>query len=459
MGAAALSGAQLLAACGAFGGGTGGNSGGSEADEVSGSFDWKREEGTTIRAILNKHPYTDALLPDLKTFTEKTRIKFEYDVFPEDSYFDKLTVALSSGQSTYDVFMTGAYQTWQYGPPGWLENLTPWIENESATSPDYDWEDVFPNLRAATRWNFKVGKPVGSGGQWALPWGFETNCITYQTDVWRKYGIKGPETFDDLIETAKFITAKEDGMYGIATRGSRNWGTIHPGFMTMYSRMGLKDYELGDGGLIPRMNTPGAVEFQKKWANMNREAGAPDWTSYSWYQVNSDMGARRVAMAFDADIGMYFVNLPKATAASGNIGWHPGPKGPDGSLATNLWVWSLGMSAKSQKKSAAWLFLQWATGKEHLHKAALESTHIDTVRQSIAGDPAYKNRFARTNAKGFLDTFDQVIDATKIQFTPQQKFFDTTTSWAAALQNIYRGEDAQGILDDLASNLKASVGS
>ena len=451
--AAALSSTQLLASC-AFGG-TGGQAGESEAKDISGSFDWKREEGATIRLLLNKHPYTDALLADLKSFKEKTGIDVQHDIFPEENYFDKVTLDLSSGQANYDAFMLGAYMVWQYGPPGWLEDLEPWIQNESATNADYDWEDVLPNLRAADSWSLKVGDPLGTGGQWALPWGFETNAIAYRSDVFNKLGLKPAETLDELVELAAVLSEKAEGMYGIAVRGTRSWATIHPGFMTQYSRMGEKDYTVEGNNLTPRMNTPTSVDFHDKWMGMVKDSGPPNWTQYTWYQVGSDLGAQEAAMIFDADINSYFQNQPGSTPAAGKIAWHPGPKGPDGSLATNLWVWSLGMNAKSQNKSAAWLFLQWATGKEHLRKAALEANHVDPVRKSIAEDTAFKDVMARN--ENYIDTFNQLIDSTAIQFTPQPKFFDTTTSWAATLQEIYRGADAKGALDSLASDLKSKV--
>jgi multiple sugar transport system substrate-binding protein len=451
--AAALSSTQLLASC-AFGG-TGGQAGESEAKDISGSFDWKREEGATIRLLLNKHPYTDALLADLKSFKEKTGIDVQHDIFPEENYFDKVTLDLSSGQANYDAFMLGAYMVWQYGPPGWLEDLEPWIQNESATNADYDWEDVLPNLRAADSWSLKVGDPLGTGGQWALPWGFETNAIAYRSDVFNKLGLKPAETLDELVELAAVLSEKAEGMYGIAVRGTRSWATIHPGFMTQYSRMGEKDYTVEGNNLTPAMNTPTSVDFHDKWMGMVKDSGPPNWTQYTWYQVGSDLGAQEAAMIFDADINSYFQNQPGSTPAAGKIAWHPGPKGPDGSLATNLWVWSLGMNAKSQNKSAAWLFLQWATGKEHLRKAALEANHVDPVRSSIAEDTAFKDVMARN--ENYIDTFNQLIDSTEIQFTPQPKFFDTTTSWAATLQEIYRGADAKATLDSLASDLKSKV--
>lgn len=128
---AAASSVPLLSACGAGFGGGDSKSDGSAADDVTGSFDWRRHRGTTVKALLNKHPYTDALIAELGTFTEKTGIKVEYDVFPEDNYFDKLTVDLSSGRASYDIFMLGAYMVWQYGPrAGWRTSV-----RGCATSP------------------------------------------------------------------------------------------------------------------------------------------------------------------------------------------------------------------------------------------------------------------------------------------------------------------------------------
>ena len=424
------------------------------AADVTGPFDWKRDSGTTIKALLNEHPYTTALEKDLKAFSDLTGITVEYDKFPESNYFEKLTVDLQSGQPSYDVFMLGAYFVWQYGPPGYLEDFNPWIQNGAATSPDYDWEDIYPNLRSADQWSLKVGDPLGTGGQYALPWGFETNTVMYNTEVFKKLGVKPAETLDELLELARTLNEKAPGagypdMYGIGARGSRQWATIHPGFMTMYSRMGAKDFEINGDAVKPVMNSDVAVDFTGKWAQMLKDAGPPNWTNYYWYDVGNDLGAEKAAMIFDADILGYFNNK------SGKVGWHPGPKGPDGSLLTNQWIWSLGMSAKSSKKSAAWAFLQWATSKEHLRKSALEAEHIDPVRKSIVDDPAFKDRMAPQT--GFLDTFNAVIDQTKILFTPQPAFFEATTLWAQALQDIYGGADAKETLDKLVDDIESTV--
>src|ERR1700712_5747306 len=60
------------------------------------SYDWQAQKGQSIKLLLNKHPYTDAMLHNIYNFKTLTGIDVTYDVFPEDVYFDKVTAALSS---------------------------------------------------------------------------------------------------------------------------------------------------------------------------------------------------------------------------------------------------------------------------------------------------------------------------------------------------------------------------
>ncbi|WP_156520198.1 extracellular solute-binding protein, partial [Rhodococcus sp. EPR-157] len=166
------------------------------------------------------------------------------------------------------------------------------------------------------------------------------------------------------------------------------------------------------------------------------------------------LGDGTAMMVFDADSATYPKNKPGASAQAGNIGWYPGPAGPDGSYATNLWTWSLAMNSMSKNKHAAWLFMQWATGKEAMSKAVQGGIYADPVRKSVF-DGVFKDQVA--DQAGYLETFETVIDQSKIQFTPQKKFFDTTQNWASALQDIYGGDDAQSRLDGLAKTNTSKV--
>lgn len=424
------------------------------AGEVTGPFDWKAAQGTTLNILQTPHPYQQSFQPLLAEFEQLTGITVNADLVPEADYFTKLNTELAGGTGKHDVFMLGAYFIWQYGPPGWLEDLGPWLKNSSATSDEYDFEDIYEGLRTSTSWDFEQGSPLGTGGQWALPWGFENNVVAYNKAYFDSNGITLPDTFDNFIQLAIDLTDRSQNRYGIATRGSKSWATIHPGFMTQYTREGAQDYVFENGELQARMNSAKAVDFTEKWIEMQKRAGPTSWTSYDYPNATGDLGDGTAMMVFDADSATYPKNKPGASAQAGNIGWYPGPAGPDGSYATNLWTWSLAMNSMSKNKHAAWLFMQWATGKEAMSKAVQGGIYADPVRKSVF-DGVFKDQVA--DQAGYLETFETVIDQSKIQFTPQKKFFDTTQNWASALQDIYGGDDAQSRLDGLAKTNTSKV--
>ncbi|MEH3155571.1 MAG: extracellular solute-binding protein [Gordonia paraffinivorans] len=424
------------------------------ASAVTGAFDWKSQKGQTLSILQTPHPYQLSYQPLLAEFTELTGIEVKVDLVPEADYFTKLNTELAGGTGKHDCFMLGAYFIWQYGPPGWLEDLGPWIANSAATNAEYDFDDIFEGLRQSTRWDFELGNPIGSGGQWAIPWGFENNVVAYNKAYFDRRGIKLPTTFDDFIQLATDLTDRSENRYGIATRGSKSWATIHPGFMTQYTREGAVDYRVQGSDLIAEMNRTKAVDFTKKWIEMQKAAGPTSWTTYDYPQATGDLGDGTAMMVYDADSATYPKNKPGASKEAGNLGWYPGPAGPDGNYRTNLWTWSWAMNARSKRKPAAWLFMQWATGKDSMNKAVEGGIYADPVRKSVF-DTTFK-RIAADQA-GYLETFETVIGSSKIQFTPQKKFFDTTKDWAVALQDIYGGDDAQSRLNSLAKTNTSKV--
>ncbi len=421
----------------------------SDADQYSGPFDWKRFDGETVRLLLNKHPYTDGMLAEVEKFTEMTGINVEYDIFPEEEYFNKVTVELSSRSSNYDVFMTGAYQTWQYAPAGWIQPLDPFIENSSITNPDFDYSDFLPGVIGSLRWDLVDGGDLGDGELWALPWGFEANALMYNKVVFDQLGLEPPETLDEVIEIGRIIEEETD-MTGIAVRGTRSWATIHPGFLSAYNSAGGEDY---DAEMNPVMNSDVGVEFADKWVEMVQEVGPSQWTTYTWYDVGNALGSRQVAMIWDADILGFFQNVPGASEAAGEIAWAPGPSLDGVALEPNIWIWSIAMNNFSEKKGAAWYWMQWATGKEFLTTAAIEHNTVDPVRTSVWENPQFQERLS--TFEGYLDTFNEYKDGAAIHFTPQANFFETTTEWASALHQIYGGQKtSQKALDDLAKKLR-----
>ena len=428
-------------------------------DAMAADFDWKKHNGTAIKLLLNKHPYTDAMVANLDNFKSMTGMEVTYDVFPEDVYFDKVTAALSSSSTEYDAFMTGAYQTWQYGPAGWLVDLNEFIQDANLTNPNYNWDDVLPNLRASTAWSGVPGAELGGEGakQWCIPWGFELNSVAYNKPVFDKLKMTPPENLPDMIEKAARVTKEVDGMYGVGVRGSRSWATIHPGFLSGYANYGESDFVMEGGKLKAAMNTDGSKAFHKLWVQMIQESGPKNWSTYTWYQVGTDLGAGASGMIFDADILGYFMNGGD-NAQAGNLAYAAFAANPDAKAPTpNVWIWSLGMNAFSERKEAAWYFMQWASGAEHGLFGAQKMDFVNPVRQSVWDDAEFQKRIA-ASYPGYLEQYQASAPGSKIYFTPQPLFFNLTTEWAASLQKMVAKEVAvEEGLDQLADSVNRQL--
>lgn len=427
---------------------------------MAADFDWKKHAGTGVKLLLNKHPYTDAMIANLDNFKALTGMEVAYDIFPEDVYFDKVTAALSSRSSEYDAFMTGAYMTWTYGPAGWIPDLNEWIQDSDKTSPTYNWEDMLEGVRKSCAWNGRPGGELGSDDakQWCIPWGYEQNNLAYNAGMLQQIGASVPTNMSELIEVAAKATKDIDGVYGIGVRGSRSWATIHPGFLSAYANFGEQDLHLsGDGKLSAAMNTASSKAFHADWVRMIQESGAADWSSHTWYQVGTDLGAGKSAMIFDADILGYFMNGGD-NAMAGKLAYAPFAANPAASAPTpNIWIWSLSMSNFSSNKDAAWYFMQWASGPEHGLFGATQMDFVNPVRESVWADSGFRERLDKSYP-GYVAMHDVSAPGASIKFTAQPLFFDLTTEWASSLQKMVAKElPVDEGLDQLAESVNRQL--
>jgi multiple sugar transport system substrate-binding protein len=443
--------------------GTAGDSAAQTGD--ASEFDWKAYDGTTLNVQFNEHTYANAVVDKLDEFEELTGIKVEYTITPESNYFDKLNTSLSSRSGTPDIFMSGAYQLWQYIPAGYVEPLDSYINNASLTAADYNYDDFYDAVVGALKWSGVSGDPTGSGSQWALPMGYELNALAYNKNALSDEQVEKIKTTDGLLEVCKELDGwNGTGSYGIAVRGSRNWGTIHAGYMTLYGTWGAKDCEINDEkGLTWLLDSDEAVAMTDYWVQLCKTSTS-QWSTYTWSEASSDLGAGQAAMLFDATSAAYFQNFEGASDQSGNIAWMgvPVPNEGDTQLS-NVWVWSMAMNADSQNKEAAWYFLQYFTSPDYTEWAATEGSCIDCARESIATSDAYGEYVGDDKCLGYTAMFDNLITNAKILFTPQPYFEETTTEWAATLQDLVTSdkysstEEAMKALNESVTKITSDV--
>src|SRR5690606_23494784 len=104
------------------------------------------------------HPYADALAAELPEFEKLTGIKVTPELYPDDSYWNKMTIQLTTKSPAWDVFGTGIQPAWDLAPSGALEPLDQYLNDPKLTDAGYDYNDFFPSLRAALTWKMEDGQ-------------------------------------------------------------------------------------------------------------------------------------------------------------------------------------------------------------------------------------------------------------------------------------------------------------
>ena len=344
--------------------------GGKAASEVKGDFSWTREEGKTVNLIFAKHPLSDALTKSLPDFEKKTGIKVEYDALPEEEFRQKLLTDLSTGQGSYDAFMTGPVTDWQYAAAGWIEPLDEYIKNPALTSPEYAFEDFYPATVEVNRWDQKKG--LGEGNLWALPANEEGYSLFYRTDILQEAGIGVPQTVDDLISAVKEVDGKTFAgkrVDGFVARGNKTWPTVTTGYSTVFFSHGATDVT-PDGQVA--VNSSEGVEATEKWGEVMSYAPNNVGT-FTWYEAMNHFAAGNAAFFIDADHMSETFEAPDSSSIADTVGYAPPPSGPAG-RASNIWLWSLGMSAASKNNVAAWLFCSGRPRRRSSNRASTRGT-------------------------------------------------------------------------------------
>ena len=183
-------------------------------------IDWRQAAGKSLTIGMNKHPFTESLLPLLPQFKSLTGIAVDYLILPEDQYFPRLAADLSSQQGQFPVIMTGPMRNWEYVSADWIVPLDELLANPKLTDPDwYKLNDFYPALIAANRWDGKIGGGVGKGSLYSIPVMEESYILAYRKDIFEKYPHRRA---DDVRRHGRSGAAGEEERRHRRHRGARH---------------------------------------------------------------------------------------------------------------------------------------------------------------------------------------------------------------------------------------------
>lgn len=354
-------------------------------------FDWRQFEGTEIRFLMNRHPFTNFLEPRVEEFEALTGIDVVLEVFPEDQFRQRRLLEASSGADTLDGYMIMPGQVGaQYLGAGWVRYIDDLIADPSLTNPELNIDDFFEGAMST----FRDGEQV-----FGLPLQIESSLLFYRTDLFAEAGLDGPpETMEELLEYAEVLN--QDGRAGFAMRG-RGAAATSQIVNFLYSFGGQWLDEEGNSAL----DSEGSVEALEFYANLLRNYGPPGPANMHWSEVTSLYAQDQAAMIFDANVFRSIMEDPEQAVdvVRENTAYAPLPAGPEGRVPAVL-VWGMSVNAASENPGAAWYFIQWALSQENQLAAALEG--VPAARASAWADEEFQARAPASWINASQQSFD-----------------------------------------------------
>jgi multiple sugar transport system substrate-binding protein len=402
------------------------------------AFDWKQASGTEITLLASEHPWTAGVRENLAEFEALTGIKVNVTAFAEDLYLDRANLAIRSDEPVADVFMTlmdaAIYEQVNVGG---VAPLTPYINDAALTDTTYDFADFSPALLQGA--SFPPGDAAAQ--QYAIPISMEAYILFYNKDLVAKHlGGTLPATWDDLLAGARKVTDEGAGeAFGSVMRGQRSGSLVDTMTGIVLNAWGEAEAPLPyniwfDGAWDkPRFDDPRIAAGLAHYAGLLK-AGPENALSFGWEDASRYFAQGKAAFFVDASVfGPGFEDAANS-AVAGKVGYAVLPA-TDGVSVSGHWAWGLSMAENSEKKTAAWLFMQWATSKEMDATFGLKTG--GATRTSTWASPDYVAAFA----PGYVEAVSAQLQHTRPTMVFKEGWGEVVLVIVDAIHAIYGGED------------------
>jgi ABC-type glycerol-3-phosphate transport system substrate-binding protein len=291
------------------------------------------------------------------------------------------------------------------------------LNDPQLTDPDwYDWNDFFPGQRALAT--------IGNTYFDRIPITTEVQVLIYRADVYEELGLTPPGTFEELIEACQTIEEKTE-MSGITIRGGQHlWWPFH-GVLQSYGGAYFDEQN------NPVVNSDGAKAGAKMYVELSKYTPR-GVTVYTWDEINTAILSGKAAQFLDSSVAYSRLQDPEKSTVVGKVKVAPFPEGSQGRVP-HAYSWSISMAESSQKKEAAWLFIQWITSKHIMHKLGMKG--VLAPRASIWNDPGFQQQFSADYVESAQKSLETATSA-----PPTMRFWEMMDLLDKEIQKAMLGE-------------------
>jgi multiple sugar transport system substrate-binding protein len=308
----------------------------------------------------------------------------EVDLLQYMRMHDKQVLEMSKPQGDYDMIAMVVMWKSEYVKANLIQPLEPFMAKKNLQVLGYDFDDIVPAY--VENVGYVGGKRIYLGGPGAklygLPFGTETSILIYRKDLFDRYNVKVPDTYDEMLDAMKLF--KSQGINGMTSRGAAGH-QANAAWLLHASPFGAKVF---DENWEPAFNQPEGIAALKYLMDIVKY-GPPGIPSFDQDGEFAAFLQGDAAMYLDASVFASKARDPKVSKVHDKLGYALHPKKLNRLSETGGFGLAIPRNAKNP--DAAFLFMQWLTMKETERKVILNGGA--PFRMSSVGDPELQAKF------------------------------------------------------------------
>ncbi len=362
----------------------------SEADlapYAKAKVNWKQVAGESITVLITPAFYFGIFRRFTPEFTALTGVNVQYETIPPKENREKAVLDLGAKTANFATHTADPMYLPLYVANRWIEPFDKYLNDPSLTDRAwFDLEDIVPLWRQADTVDGKL---------YAMPMEGEVTIHFRRADLYQQLGLKPPETFDELRETARKAHKPNDKLWGFALRGFRGPGQNAYIWPSLFRTWGGQWFSAPNQ---PAVNSEAGVKSLEWYVDMNRTYAPPGVENWNWPELMEAMAQGTLVQYIDGNPAASILENAARSKVAGKMAYARWPKGPTGRRVTSIWNWAypINASLSEKKKKATWLYLTWLASKEtQLRTATFRENPQAVVRSgvnrlSIWSDASYR---------------------------------------------------------------------
>ena len=223
----------------------------------------------------------EALKQAARDYEQQTGTHIEIAEFPYTNLFEKELIDLKARTSAYDLIMVDDPWFPRFGHEQVLTELTPLLQKRGQNGPDSDFVETSVAL---------CRHPYQTGPLYALPYVGNSQLFFYRKDLFDKYSLKAPSTWNDALTAAKTIHEKETTgangarVYGYVMRAAQGNAAVAD-FMPIFWAFGG---EMFDANGKPSVNSAEGIAALQFMLELGKYA-PPGYPSFNADEVGAHL--------------------------------------------------------------------------------------------------------------------------------------------------------------------------